>query len=173
RLVPHGLRGRLLLARRFHGHLPRLQENLQACRRNLEAAGRSGCRTRREGGRTDQGTDQTAHHGPRTRIRRSHLLLDVVPPERSYAHVVRTRLYGQLGRRAHPNRLQPAHDDLHRHRHVQSVQHLPVHHEKGEIHIGRRVRADDCTVYHPLHEPRSEERRVGYVFRSWWGWLYD
>ena len=49
RFIPHGIRGSLLLARGFHGHLPRFQEDLQTCRRNLQAAGSTGRRPWRKG----------------------------------------------------------------------------------------------------------------------------
>ena len=70
--------------------LPRFQEDLQTCRRNLQAAGSTGRRPWRKGCRADQRTDQTAYHCPRARIRGRYLLLDVFPSERSYTHLVRT-----------------------------------------------------------------------------------
>ena len=33
--------------------------------------------------------------------------------------------------------------------------------KKGEIHLGRYLRPNDCTVHHPLHEPQSQ-----YTYRA-------
>ena len=102
--------------------LRRLPQDLQACRRHGQAAGRFGSRRT---GRADARADQVAHHGPHARLRRGDLLLDGLPPERLDDDLLRPRLHDPRGHGLHAHVLRHLQPPAGSGRRLRSGRHVP------------------------------------------------